>query len=166
VSLSQAPRARRDSPFLAAKIARLRKHHVAPLNNLLDQIAAEAGLAVPAFDPDSAGIHARSLFLFEPPEPEPPTPLDPVRQHGAARLSAPTTTAQPRTYGAFARLPVWRLPQPRPGTSSPGTSAATRRSGPSSALTWKPLLTTSPSLISLLPDLQVVVTFGDKPRQG
>ena len=67
VSLSQAPRAHRDPAFLAAKIARLQEPHVAPLNALADRIAGETGKAVPAFDPDSAGIRARSLFLFEAP---------------------------------------------------------------------------------------------------
>ncbi len=67
MSLSQAPRAHGDPAFLAAKVARLREPHIAPLNDLADRIAVETGLAVPAFDPDSAGIHARSLFLFEAP---------------------------------------------------------------------------------------------------
>lgn len=44
-----------------------REPHIAALNDLADRIAVETGLAVPRFDPDSAGICARSLFLFEAP---------------------------------------------------------------------------------------------------
>lgn len=58
--------------IVAAKHARVREPHVAPLSELADKIAAAKGLpagAVPYPDPDFGGIHARALFLLDNPGP-------------------------------------------------------------------------------------------------
>jgi len=167
VSLSHAPRAHRDPAFLAAKLARLREPHIAPLNDLADRIAAETGLAAPAFDPDSAGIHARSLFLFEAPG---------ARSTGTAGPRAAAKGSgiiSPDNNDGTAEN-MWRLHEaaglPRTSTLAwnivpwyvgSGTKIRAVERGDLQAAA--PYLA---ALISLLPDLRVVVTFGDKPRQG
>lgn len=55
-----------DPAVVAAKYARIREPHVAPLSDLADKIAAAEGLpagAVPYPDPDFGGILARALCL-------------------------------------------------------------------------------------------------------
>jgi hypothetical protein len=79
-TFSSAPKMHKDSAFLAAKQARWWEEHVAPVNQLVDQIRrditeeweAEHGQAaapvfVPYVDPDSGGICAKVLFLLESP---------------------------------------------------------------------------------------------------
>lgn len=167
MSLSSAPRAHRDPAFLAAKVARLREPHIAPLNDLADRIAAETGLVVPAFDPDSAGIHTRSLFLFEAPG---------ARSTGT---SGPRAAAKgsgiisPDNNDGTAEN-MWRLHEaaglPRTSTLAwnivpwyVGNNSRIRAAGRPDLEAAAPYLA---ALIALLPDLRVVVTFGDKPRQG
>lgn len=77
---STEPKRHKDSAFLVAKQARLWEGHVAPINQLVDQIrhaiarewqAAHRGAAPPVFvpyvDPDSGGVQARVLFVLESP---------------------------------------------------------------------------------------------------
>ena len=61
------PRGHRDPNFLAAKRDRLGEVHVAPMQALAQDIRQTTGGDVPAFDPDSGGVFARALFLFEAP---------------------------------------------------------------------------------------------------
>ncbi len=165
--LSQAPRAHRDPVFLAAKVARLREPHVAPLNDLADRIGVETGMAVPAFDPDSAGINARSLFLFEAP--------------GARSTAAAGPRAAAKGSGIISpdnndgtAENMWRLHEAaglaRTSTLAwnivpwyVGTDTKIRPVERDDLQAAAPYLA---ALIALLPDLRVVVTFGDKPRQG
>jgi hypothetical protein len=61
-----------DPAVVAAKHARVREPHVAPLSALADRIATAEGLAhgaVPYPDPEFGGIHARALFLLDNPGP-------------------------------------------------------------------------------------------------
>lgn len=56
--------------FLRAKLARVREPHVAPLNELADDIADAKGLPrghVPYVDPVCRGVHARALVLLDNP---------------------------------------------------------------------------------------------------
>jgi len=58
----------KDGVFLEKKRARLRELHVAPINDLVDSIREERGtFQVPYVDPDSGGIAARVLLVFESP---------------------------------------------------------------------------------------------------
>ncbi|MDA3657686.1 hypothetical protein [Mycobacterium xenopi] len=59
-----------DPAFLRATLARVREPHVAPLNQLADEIADAKGLPrghVPYVDPVCSGVHARALVLLENP---------------------------------------------------------------------------------------------------
>jgi len=167
MSLSQAPRAHRDPAFLAAKRDRLREPHVAPLNDLAGRIAAPPGSGAPAFDPDSAGIYTRSLFLFEAPGarstgtagPRPaakgsgiispdnndPTAENMWRLHEAAGLSRTSTLAW--------NIVPWYV----------GSETKIRAVEPQDLKDSAQYLA---MLIALLPELRVVVTFGEKSRQG
>jgi len=167
MSLSQAPRAHRDPAFLAAKLARLHEPHVAPLQDLADRIAAETGLAAPAFDPDSAGIHTRSLFLFEAPG---------ARSTGTAgpRAAAKGSGIISPDNNDGSAENMWRLHEAA-GLSRTSTLAW-------NIVPWyvgsdRKIRAVSPQdledsaqylamLIALLPELRLVVTFGDKPRRG
>lgn len=59
-----------DPSVVAAKMARIREPHVAPLNELADRVADAEGLhrgEVPYVDPDTGGINARMLVLLDNP---------------------------------------------------------------------------------------------------
>src|SRR5918997_4918657 len=64
---SGEPRRHRDPAFLAAKQARWREPHVAPLNDLAHEMATATGRPVPFADPDGGGVAARVLLLLETP---------------------------------------------------------------------------------------------------
>jgi uracil-DNA glycosylase len=64
---STEPRRHRDPFFLAAKQARWREPHVAPVNDLEREMAAATGRPVPFADPDGGGVAARVLLLLETP---------------------------------------------------------------------------------------------------
>lgn len=62
------PRANRDPRELERKVALLREPHIAPLTAFVERLRAErGGEAVPWFDPTEAGVEARILFLLEAP---------------------------------------------------------------------------------------------------
>ena len=62
------PRANRDPRELERKVALLREPHVAPLTAFVERLRAERGDdAVPWFDPTEAGVEARILLLLEAP---------------------------------------------------------------------------------------------------
>lgn len=57
-----------DPVYVAAKRARIREPHVAPLNELVDQIAADRGLprnVMSYVDPEFGGIHARAMVMLD-----------------------------------------------------------------------------------------------------
>jgi hypothetical protein len=64
---STGPRANASPEHLAAKRARLQEQHVAPLTEFVQAIRAETGGEVPDFDPDMGGARARALLLLESP---------------------------------------------------------------------------------------------------
>jgi uracil-DNA glycosylase len=61
------PRRHADPALLAAKQARWFEPHVAPVNQLVAEIAATTGREVPYVDPDSGGVNTRVLLLLEAP---------------------------------------------------------------------------------------------------
>jgi uracil-DNA glycosylase len=62
------PRANRDPRELERKVALLHEPHVAPLTAFVERLRAlRGGEAVPWFDPTEAGVEARILFLLEAP---------------------------------------------------------------------------------------------------
>lgn len=59
-----------DAAVVADKMSRIRGPHVAPLNDLADEIADTYGLPrghVPYVDPDQGGVNARVLVLLDNP---------------------------------------------------------------------------------------------------
>lgn len=78
-SFSTRPRMHGQQGFLRRKKARLKEAHVAPINDLVDEIRRERGQFVPYVDPDSGGVRARVLFVLE-------SPARPAA-HGSGMLS-------------------------------------------------------------------------------
>ena len=64
---AEGPRRHADPAFLAAKQARWFEPHIAPVNQLVSEIAATTGRDVPYVDPDSGGVNTRVLLLLEAP---------------------------------------------------------------------------------------------------
>ena len=166
MSLSTAPRAHRDDAFLAGKLARLKEPHVAPLNAYVKQIMDKAHRDVPWFDPDSAGIHTRALFLFEAPGPKATATL------GASGTKGSGIISPDNNDGSAANM--WTLLQEAdlPRTSVLAWNIVPWYVGTMTKI-WpvndKDLQQAAPylrGLLDLLPDLRVVITFGDKPRRG
>jgi len=164
---SSAPRAHRDPAFLAAKQARLKEPHVAPLNALAERIMNEVKVSVPWVDPDSGGVEAGALFLFEAP--------------GARATGATGPRAGARGSGIISpdnndgtAENMWRLHHEAglaPSAVLPwnivpwyvGSGTKIRAVDRADIDAAGPYLR---MLIDLLPSLRVVVTFGAKPRQG
>jgi uracil-DNA glycosylase len=64
---AEGPRRHADPAFLAAKQARWFEPHIAPVNQLVSEIATTTGREVPYVDPDSGGVNTRVLLLLEAP---------------------------------------------------------------------------------------------------
>lgn len=58
------------SETLANRLSRIREPHVAPLNDLVEELSVQRGISEPWFDPDGGGVNARILLLLESPGPK------------------------------------------------------------------------------------------------
>lgn len=161
------PRGHADVAFLKAKRARLTEPHVQPLSEFAQQVRDETGGEVPDFDPDSGGIHARALFLYEAPGARSTGTAGPRKSAAGSGLISPDSTDKTAENSWLlykdADLPrqqtlVWNIVPWYIGTTSKIRSATS-----DDLLDAQPYLD---RLIRLLPDLQVVVAFGDKARDG
>ncbi len=153
------PRMHAQRRFLAAKLARVREPHVAPISALADQIAVDSGLdpgMVPYPDPDGAGIEARVLFLLDNPGPR-------ARAGSGSGLISmdnddPTAERVWRANQRFgidrARVLYWNIvPFPTEGMNS--TTSEMRRAAPYTK-----------QLLGMLPKVERVVLLGRKAEQG
>jgi hypothetical protein len=64
---SMVPGSHRDRGVLAAKHARLREPHIAPITAFVDDLMARTGTKLPYVDPDGGGVRARVLCLLASP---------------------------------------------------------------------------------------------------
>jgi uracil-DNA glycosylase len=162
VRSAQQPRAHRDPAVVAAKHARLAEPHVAPLVALADAIAnASSGPGtVPYPDPTFAGIRARALFLLET-----PAAKAAASTGGSGLLSLDNDDLTAETlYDAYqtaglerSRTLHWNaVPWIVPGRER---SALSSTHVPQ-AQAWLV------QLISLLPDLRVVIAVGGVARDA
>ncbi len=156
---------------MAAKKARLREPHVAPINEFVDRIKSELraelvaagpdGLSpppvnVPYVDPDSGGVAAKVLFVLE-------SPAGPAAL-GSGMLSAdnddPTaknvwtayeSSGMPRTFGLHWNAVPWYVGD---GKKNAGITKAQEERGRRYLV----------DLLALAPSIRVVVALG-KPAQ-
>ena len=167
---STEPKRHKDSAFLAAKQARLWEGHVAPINQLVDQIRLEiaddwaeahTGSAPPVFvpyvDPDSGGIQAKVLFVLE-------SPAGPAAL-GSGMLSADNNdgtaknvwlsyqaSGMPRTFGLAWNAVPWYVGDGKRNRNVAATDVARG-------------MEYLRQLLDLAPDVRVVLALG-KPAQA
>ena len=124
-----------NSEFLAAKLARIRESHVAPLNGLVDDIAHARGIPrchVPYVDPDSGGINARVMVMLD----NPSTKAEAATGSGLLSLDNNDRTAR-NMREAYARhgvrltgvVPWNAVPFPITGLKNGGSTPAERAEG-------------------------------------
>ncbi|WP_242661347.1 uracil-DNA glycosylase [Mycobacterium mantenii] len=121
--------------FLAAKHARIRDPHVAPLNDLADEIADARGMPrkyVPYVDPDSGGIYARVMVMLD----NPSTKAEAGTGSGLLSIDNDDRTARNmREAYALHGVPLkyvvpWNaVPFPVAGLKNGGSTPAERREG-------------------------------------
>jgi hypothetical protein len=124
-----------DPDFLEAKLSRIREPHVAPLNDLADEIADAKGFPpgqVPYVDPDSGGIHARVMVMLD----NPSTKAEAGTGSGLLSTDNNDRTAR-NLREAYARhgvslkdvVPWNAVPFPIAGVKNGGSTPAERREG-------------------------------------
>jgi len=157
-TFSMEPRRHRDAAFLAAKRARWREPHIAPMNDFVDQIREQTGLDVPYLDPDSGGAQAKVLFLLEAPAR--------AAAHDSGMLSADNDdgtaaniwrayreAGMPRTLGLHWNIVPWYV-----GTNEKlgAIDQEQRQRGAPYVL----------RLLDLAPEVRVVIAFGNHAKRG
>jgi hypothetical protein len=148
--------------FLAAKLARIREPHVAPLNDLADEIADARGLPpshIPYIDPDSGGIYARAMVMLD----NPSTKAQAGTGSGLLSLDNNDRTAR-NLREAYARHGVagndlvgWNaVPFPVAGIRNGGSTPKEREEG----APW------IREFVRRCPNLQFVLLLGGAARDG
>ncbi|QTI69614.1 uracil-DNA glycosylase [Gordonia polyisoprenivorans] len=151
-----------DSRVVASKMDRIREPHVRLLNELADRIANAEGFQrreVPYVDPDTGGIHARTLVLLD----NPSTKAESGSGSGLLSLDNNDRTAR-YCREAYARHGVawsdvvhWNVvPFPVSGVKNGGSTPDERARG----VRW------TREVVDLLPDLEIVLLLGAAARDG
>ena len=151
-----------DPNVVAAKMARIREPHVAPLNELADRVADTEGLRrgeVPYVDPDTGGVNARMLVLLD----NPSTKAESTSGSGLLSLDNDDRTAR-NCREAYARHGIdwgdvvhWNVvPFPVAGVKNGGSTPTERARG----ARW------TREVVSLLPNIEIVLLLGASARDG
>jgi hypothetical protein len=156
-----APRAHRDRREVERKRALLDDLHVAPLTQFVRRLRQQRGDSVPWFDPTEAGVNARILLLFE----NPGRRADPGL--GSGFISADNDDRSAETmWGIFREAGINRSRDVVNWNIVPwyvGDENRIGKVGTSDLDEARPALA---ELVSLLPELRVVVLCGRKAQEG
>jgi uracil-DNA glycosylase len=153
------PKSLGDPTARKERLAAIREEHVAPLNDFVDKVRSEKGLAseIPYFDPADGGCQARCLFLLEAPGPK-------AVASGFVSRNNPDETAKnffllnreaklDRRWTVSWNIVPWYI----------GNNRKIRPASPADIAAGMPYLRV---LLSLLPKLRVVVLMGRKAQRA
>ena len=167
MTVSDRPRRHVNVDFLRAKLSRIDEPHVRPLNDLVRSTREETGGEVPWFDPANGGIGARALLLLEAPGAR-STSTAGIRGTGGGSgiISADNNDATAALTWQLYRDAGLRLDRIVVWNVVPwyvGNDRAIRSASRDDVAGAAPFLR---RLLSLLPELRVVLTMGSPARDG
>ena len=167
MTVSDRPRRHANVDFLRAKLARIDEPHVRSLNDLVRSIREETGGEVPWFDPANGGTAARALLLLEAPGARSTSKAGVRAAGGGSGIISgdnddPTAAFTWKLYRDAGldlnRIVIWNVVP-----WYVGTERAIRSANRGDVSAAAPYLR---RLLTLLPDLRVVLTMGTHARDG
>jgi uracil-DNA glycosylase len=156
-----APRAHRDRREVERKRQLLDTPHVAPLSDFVRRLQVDRDAGVPWFDSTEAGVEARILLLFE----NPGRRADAAQGSGFISADNDDKSAE-NMWGFFREAGIDRRRDVVAWNIVPWYLGDERKIG---AVTARDIDEARPALLellSLLPQLRVVVLFGRKAQAG
>jgi hypothetical protein len=161
ISGDDAPRSLRDPAARQRRVALLAAPHMQPLNTFVAKLRLRPNVEVPDFDPLDGGVRARALFLFEKPGPM-TSDASAGRRQGSGFISRNNDDPTAEAAHAF----MLKAGIPRELTVSWNVIPWWNGTRKISGIELREGASHVRDLISILPELRVVVLVGRKAARA